>query len=144
MILELFQTQFGIPHPEEEPIFPAGTPESRNATLHIPHLSKPNAWIDVYYPVMNTPLNHSVEILDEDGQAVWTAPLEEVADDRDPDAGKYHEAVPAFHGLSRSGEVKGKLVYANYGRQEDYKALVDQGELAKLAVALMRWADAIA
>ena len=36
-------------------------------------------------------------------------------------------------GLSRGGEVKGKLIYANYGRQEDYKALVESGESLPLA-----------
>ena len=126
--LELLQTQFGVPTPDDEPIFSAGTAPSRNATLSIPKLNAPTAWIDVYYPVMNTPLNHSVEIIGDDGLPVWTAQLEEVADDKDPDAGKYFDAVPAFHGLSRSGEVKGKLVYANYGRQEDYKELTDKGK----------------
>lgn len=110
-----------------QPIYSAGTAESRNATLSIPTLDKPTAWIDVYYPVLNTPLNHSVEILDEDGKPFWSAPLEEDADETDPDAGKYIDSVPAFHGLSQSGEVKGKLVFANYGRQEDYQALVKQG-----------------
>ena len=128
--LALLQREFGAVSPSganSEPIYSAGTAESRNATLSIPSLTAPTAWIDVYYPVMNTPLDRSVQILDEDGTAVWTAPLEEVADDRDPDAGQYSEAVPTFHGLSPSGEVKGQLVFANYGRQQDYKALVDRG-----------------
>lgn len=125
--LSLLQTELGAVAPESEPIYSAGTAESRNATLSIPHLNAPTAWIDVYYPVMNTPLNHSVTILGEDGLPVWIAPLEEVADETDPEAGKYFEAVPTFHGLSASGEVTGKLLYANYGRQEDYKALIEKG-----------------
>ena len=126
--LALLQAELGVAAPESEPIFSAGTPASRNATLGITKLDAPTAWIDVYYPVMNTPLNHSVAILGEDGLPVWDAPLEEVADDTDPEAGKYYEAVTTFHGLSRSGEVKGKIVYAGYGRQQDYKALVEQGK----------------
>lgn len=136
--LALLQRELGAVAPtgsDSQPIYSAGTIESRNATLSIPSLSAPTAWIDVYYPVMNTPLNHSVEILDQDGKVVWTAPLEEVADEKDPDAGKYFDAVPTFHGLSRSGDVKGKLVYANYGRQEDYKALVKEGEHGGLVLA---------
>lgn len=125
--LALLQTELGVAVPEDEPIYSAGTKESREATLSIPTLKTPTAWIDVYYPVMNTPLNHSVEIIGDDGLAVWSAPLEEVADFTDPEAGKYADAVPAFHGLSKSGEVTGKLVYANYGTQEDYKALIAKG-----------------
>ena len=125
--LELLQNAFGIPKPDDKPVFSAGTASSRNATLGISELDKPSAWIDVYYPVMNTPLNHSVEILDEEGKVFWSAPLEEQADETDPDAGKYVNEITTFHGLSKSGEVKGKLVFANYGRQEDYEALVKKG-----------------
>ncbi|THH30685.1 hypothetical protein EUX98_g3498 [Antrodiella citrinella] len=130
--LALLQSELGAVSPaplapSSEPIFSAGTQESRNATLSISKLNKPTAWIDVYYPVMNTPLDHSVEILAEDGSVAWKAALEEVAEPQDPDAHKYAEAVTTWHGLSRGGEVKGKLVYANYGRQEDYKALIDSG-----------------
>ena len=124
----LLQQELGAAAPSiGQPIYSAGTVESRNATLSIPTLNKPTAWIDVYYPVLNTPLNHSVEILNEHGDAVWSAPLEEEADETDPDAAKYLNSVPTFHGLSRSGSVKGKLVFANYGRQEDYQALLEQG-----------------
>ncbi|EMD40935.1 hypothetical protein CERSUDRAFT_71180 [Gelatoporia subvermispora B] len=125
--LELFQTELGAVAPESPPIYSAGTVESQNATLSIPSLHTPTAWIDVYYPVMNTALDRSIQILDDDGNAVWTAELEEVADDTDPDAGKYYDAVPAWHGLSKGGEAKGKLVYANYGRQEDYDDLEAKG-----------------
>ena len=125
--LRLLQTELGAGTPGSVPIFSAGTPESRNATLGITKLTKPTAWIDTYYPVMNTPLDHSLEILDDDGKVVWKAELEEVADETDPEAGKYFDAVTTWHGLSRGGSAKGKLVYANYGKKEDYDALVAQG-----------------
>ena len=32
-----------------------------------------------------------------------------------------------WHGISRGGEAQGKLVYAHYGRKEDYDALVEAG-----------------
>ena len=140
--LALVQTHFGAVAPAadgREPIYPAGSAASRNATLSIPHLDAPTAWIDVYYPVMNTPLNHSVAILGADGAPVWAAPLEEVADATDPEAGRYVDAVPVFHGLSRSGEVAGRLVYANYGRQEDYRALLAQGVDLTGAIVLVRY-----
>lgn len=137
--LALLQAELGAVAPESEPIYSAGSSESRNATLSIPHLNAPTAWIDVYYPVMNTPVNHSVSILGDDGLPVWAAPLEEVADDTDPEAGKYFASVPTFHGLSASGEVTGKLIYANYGRQEDYKALVAKGVDFTGAIVIVRY-----
>lgn len=126
-ILELFQTQFAISVPEEEPIFPAGTTKSRRATLDIPRLKAPQAWIDVYYPIMNTPLDRSLAVLDADGSVAWTADIEEDGDSLDHDAAKYRTAVPTFHGFSKDGEVEGELIYAGYGTKEDYDALEAAG-----------------
>ncbi|KAI0775950.1 Zn-dependent exopeptidase [Trametes elegans] len=138
--LKLLQTEFGItPPPSALPIYSAGTPESRNATLGITQLKRPTAWIDTYYPVMNTPLDHSLQILGEDGNPVWTAELEEVADFTDPEAGKYYDAVTAWHGLSRGGSAQGKLVYANYGRKEDYDELFEAGVDLNGAIVLARY-----
>ncbi|KAJ7484085.1 Zn-dependent exopeptidase [Mycena galericulata] len=124
--LSLLETEFGIASAAEEPIFEAGSTESRHATNSIPHTHKPKAWIDVYYPVMNTPLDRSLQVVGADGEVVWEAELEEVADETDPEAGEYYNAVPTFHGLSAPGDVQGKLVYANYGRKEDYDDLVEK------------------
>ena len=90
---------------------------------------KPTAWISTYYPVLNFPLNHSLEILGEDGYPIWTAELEEVSDGTDPEATEYATAIPAWHGFSCGGEAQGKLVYASYGQKEDYDALVETGML---------------
>lgn len=126
-ILNLFQTHFGIPIPDTTPIFPAGSPESQKATLDIPSLTSPKAWIDVYYPILNTPRDRSLEVLDESGEVDWSADVVEDGDSRDHDASEYRDYVPAWHGLSKGGEAIGELVYANYGRQEDYAALVALG-----------------
>lgn len=128
--LHLLQKELHISPSVKEPVFKAGTEESRNATLNIPLLTKPVAWVDTYFPVLNAPVNHSLEILDDaEDNAIWKAQLEEAADDGlDPDAQKYAEAVPAFHGLSRGGMVQGKLVYVNYGRKEDFESLEERGE----------------
>ncbi|KAL5527109.1 hypothetical protein ACEPAG_5900 [Sanghuangporus baumii] len=126
-ILELFQTQFAISVPKEEPIFPAGTSESRRATLDIPRVKEPQAWIDIYYPIMNTPLDRSLDILDADDSVSWSADLEEDGDPLDHDAAKYRTAVPTFHGFSKDGEVEGELIFADYGRKEDYDALEAAG-----------------
>ncbi|TFK55577.1 Zn-dependent exopeptidase [Heliocybe sulcata] len=139
VILELFQTEFGIPPPSEEPIYSAGTRESRHATLDIAHYKKPKAWIDVYYPVMNTPLDRSLQILDSNGESVWDADLVEDGDEGDPEAAKYKDSVPTFHGLSRGGDVEGQLVYANYGTKEDYDELVAKGVNLTGKIVLTRY-----
>jgi N-acetylated-alpha-linked acidic dipeptidase len=129
--LSLLQTELGIDPPASDsplPIFPAGSHESRAATLSIPYTKSPRAWIDVYYPMLNLPLDRSLHILGEDGEPVWTADLEEHSDETDPEAAKFASAISAFHGLSKGGEVEGKLVYANHGNQEDYDELVAKGE----------------
>ncbi|EIN10533.1 Zn-dependent exopeptidase [Punctularia strigosozonata HHB-11173 SS5] len=126
-ILELFQTEFGVEAPSKLPVFSAGTSESRNATLHITSSSRPNAWIDKYYPVMNTPLDRSLQILGKDGSVEWNADLVEDGDPRDPEAGEYRDYVPTFHGLSKDGDVEGKLIYGNYCTREDYQELESKG-----------------
>lgn len=86
-------------------MFDAGTPESRNATLGIAGLTKPTAWIDTYYPLLDTPRERKLEILREDGSIAWSADLEEKEDDLD-EAAKYAKAVGAWHAFSKHGDVK--------------------------------------
>ena len=88
---------------------------------------------------MNTPLNHSLDILDESGNVVWTAQLEEDGDPLDEDAANARLAVPVFHGLSKDGNVTGNLFYANYGRQEDYDEVERLGVNITGKIALVRY-----
>lgn len=119
-MLELFQSQFNIPAPSVEPIFPAGSSESRNATLLLTSrdTTKPSAWIDIYYPVLDTAVEVGLQILGDEGKPVWIADLSEDGDPLDEDAHEYKDSVLAWHGLSKDGEVEGQLVYANYGTKE--------------------------
>ncbi|KIJ69966.1 hypothetical protein HYDPIDRAFT_78885, partial [Hydnomerulius pinastri MD-312] len=92
-------------------------------------LNHPSAWIDVYYPVMNTGNADgiSLEILGSDGRPVWTADLLEDGDPGDETAAKYKHAIAPFHGLSAAGEVTGQIIYANYGTKDDYDKLTAVG-----------------
>lgn len=112
--LQLLETELGIQPPSTQPIFAAGSHESQHATLSISKTYEPRAWIDTYYPVMNTPLERTLQIVDKNGSVIWQADLIETADETDPEAAKYFDAVPIFHGLSRGGDVTGKLVDGNY------------------------------
>ena len=129
-VLSFFRNEFGISSSLVEPIFDAGSSESRHATLSTTsELKSPNAWIDVYYPVMNTGNADgiSLQILAEDGQSIWTADLLEDGDPGDETAARYRDTVPPWHGLSAAGEAAGRLVYANYGTKDDYDKLVAMG-----------------
>lgn len=44
-----------------------------------------------------------------------------------------------FHGHSKSGNVTGPLVYANYGSQDDFKRLADSGISVEGAIVLVRY-----
>ncbi|EAL92516.1 glutamate carboxypeptidase Tre2, putative [Aspergillus fumigatus Af293] len=68
-----------------------------------------------------------VAIVDPPGMA-WEAALEEK-----------NEQTMVFHGHSKSGNVTGHLVYANYGSREDFQLLADQGIDMKGAIALVRY-----
>ena len=58
----------------------------------------------------------------------WEAHIEEM-----------QEETLVFHGHSKSGEVTGPLVYANFGSDEDFQTLKDHGISVKGAVVLARY-----
>ncbi|KAI8629164.1 Zn-dependent exopeptidase [Xylariaceae sp. FL1651] len=94
--------------------------------------------VDEYYVYLNYPKKggRAVQIMSRDGKkAVWTAALEELEVGGET-AGRQ---TYAFHGHSKSGDVKGPLIYANYGSRDDFKRLADKGIDTKGAVALVRY-----
>ncbi|KAF9452414.1 Zn-dependent exopeptidase [Macrolepiota fuliginosa MF-IS2] len=130
--LRLYSLGCGVPLPLSlrQSTLAIGTKESREATLklttkHAP--KRPTAWIDVYYPVLDTGLDRNLSIINDAGLVEWKADLDEDGDPRDVEAHKYRTAVPTWHGFSRAGDVTGELIYANYGTQEDYAELVAVG-----------------
>lgn len=94
--------------------------------------------VDEYYVYVNYPRKdgRTVQIMDDKGEkAIWTAKLEE--EERGGEtAGRQ---TYAFHGHSKSGDVKGPLIYANYGSREDFKRLKDKGVDTNGAIALVRY-----
>ncbi|KAI1460520.1 Zn-dependent exopeptidase [Annulohypoxylon moriforme] len=94
--------------------------------------------VDEYQVYLNYPIpgGRAVQIMSEDGkEAAWTAALEE-KEVGEETAG--HQTL-VFHGHSKSGDVKGPLIYANYGSREDFKMLADKGIDTKGAIALVRY-----
>ena len=66
-------------------------------------------------------------------ELAWVATLEE--EPAYPD----REQTLVFHGHSRSGNVTGPLIYANYGSREDFKRLQDSGISLDGAIAIVRY-----
>ena len=88
---------------------------------------------DVYlnYPKKD---GRRVAIIEPQG-LVWEAKIEEELAYTDPP----QEQTMVFHGYSRSGNVTGPVIYANYGSREDFKTLSDSGIDMKGAIALVRY-----
>ena len=51
------------------------------------------------------------------------------------------DAWPAFHGYAASGAAEAQVVYANYGRPEDFKALDNLGIDVKNKIVLVRYGE---
>lgn len=94
--------------------------------------------VDEYYVYLNYPKEggRAVEIMSEDGkEAKWKAALEE----NEVGGETAGRQTLVFHGHSKSGDVRGPLIYANYGSREDFKRLSDKGIDTKGAIALVRY-----
>lgn len=97
------------------------------------HVEKEEFFVYMNYPTKD---GRAVQIMDKKGEkATWTAKLDE--DERGEETAGHQ--TWAFHGLSKSGDVKGPLVYANYGSRDDFKMLKDTGIKTKGAIALVRY-----
>ncbi len=76
-----------------------------------------------YKAWLNLPVAVSVQATDAQGKTLMTGPSKEhVEGDPFQDDPR---VLPAFNGSSPSGDVTGEVVYANYGRPEDFKKLED-------------------
>ncbi|KAK7005957.1 Zn-dependent exopeptidase [Favolaschia claudopus] len=146
-MLEFFQEEFEISPSSEEAVFPAGSKESRWATLGLTSplfgLRVPTTWVDEYYPIMDTGREQRLEILDKRGSPVWTAELVEDGDPLDADAHRHRDSVPTWHGASGDGDARGQLVYANYGTQSDYAELVAAGVDLTGKIVLTRYGNVL-
>ncbi len=77
-----------------------------------------------YRVLLNQPRKVSFEATTDDGAALVSGPAREhVANDEFQDDAR---VMMPFNGSSGSGDVTGEVVYANYGRLEDFDALAAQ------------------
>ncbi|KAJ1896486.1 Vacuolar protein sorting-associated protein 70 [Kickxella alabastrina] len=92
-----------------------------------------------YFPWLNYPVDQRVTLFNETTQGiVFEAGLKEDVVPGDP-LSEDPNNLPAFHGYSADGNVTGQLVYANYGRLEDFKALKAAGISVVDKIVLVRY-----
>ena len=84
------------------------------------------------------PKEVKVQAYDADGKLLMTGPVPEHVDGNEPFQND-PRVTPAFNGSSPSGDVTGEVVYANYGRPEDFQKLKDLGIDLKGKIILVRY-----
>ena len=86
---------------------------------------------------LNLPVEAKVEATGADGKTLMTGPTpEHVSKDSFQDDPR---VVMAFNGSSPSGDITADVVYANYGRPEDFQKLADTGIDVKGKIVLVRY-----
>ncbi|ORE09673.1 Zn-dependent exopeptidase [Rhizopus microsporus var. microsporus] len=102
----------------------------------------PDSKIVTYYPLLNYPVSRRLEIVSGPEELRYVAKLKEDRIEEDPSS-ENPDIVPLFHGYSKNGTARGPVVYANYGRLEDFQFLVDQGVQVNGSIALVRYGPTV-
>ncbi len=118
----------------------AGSKEDHVTALYVAEKFKAaglDTSIVTYKAWLNLPGEIHVTATDATGKVLMTGPTREHVDgdpfDNDP------RVVMPFNGSSPSGDVTAEVVYANYGRPEDFKKLDDLGISVKGKIVLVRY-----
>jgi N-acetylated-alpha-linked acidic dipeptidase len=118
----------------------AGTPADRKTAEFVRDKLREWGWdaeLAEYKVLLNYPIPASVklEVVRPEPVAldVTEKPHAADKDSTSPDA------WPAFHGYGVSGDVTGQVVYANYGRPEDFAALERLGVAVEGKIVLVRY-----
>ena len=117
----------------------AGTPEDRKTAEYVAERFREaglETRIDEYKVWMSYPAEISVTATAPADLHMQGPSKERVSDDPFQDD---PHIVTAFNGGSPSGDVEGEIVYANYGRPEDFKKLKDMGIDVKGKIAVVRY-----
>jgi N-acetylated-alpha-linked acidic dipeptidase len=119
----------------------AGSPEDRRTAEYVLDRYKAaglDAMIQPYKVWMGLPLDVRVDLVAPAGVTMHGPSPEHVEDDpfqKDP------RILPAFNEYSASGDVTADVVYANYGRAEDFRKLKEMGIDVKGKIVICRYGD---
>ncbi|MBO45748.1 MAG: hypothetical protein CMJ96_02520 [Planctomycetes bacterium] len=117
----------------------AGSPGSKKATEYVASVFE-EAGLDVERAT------YSVYLPRQTAQGLWLIQangrhlpldLEEHGFPQDPQS--HRGTVPPMHGSTGAGNVRGRLIFAGFGREEDFKFLKDQGIRTDGTIALIRY-----
>ncbi|HEY1091270.1 MAG TPA: PA domain-containing protein, partial [Burkholderiaceae bacterium] len=95
-----------------------------------------DAQIETFHVLFPTP---KTRLLEMTGPTRFTAKLDEPAEAKDPTSAQKSEQLPTYNAYSIDGDVRGPLVFVNYGRQEDYDELEKHGISVKGAIVIARY-----
>lgn len=110
----------------------AGTAENFATAEYVLSSFKKYGSSDAYYRDYNVlltyPLSRSLILMrSPGGETIRRFHLRERDVKGDPYSSRSYKAIPGFHAYSPSGMAVAEVVYANYGRSEDFKALKRMG-----------------
>src|SRR5258708_39648344 len=95
-----------------------------------------DAHIETFWVLYPTPISESLELA---GLKPFKATLQEPPIQGDSSATASDPALPAYVDYQGDGDVRGNLVYVNYGMQEDYKTLQRLGVSVKDKIVIARY-----
>ena len=119
----------------------AGSPEDRRTAEYVLSQYRAaglDASIQEYKVWMGLPLDIRVDIVEPADVVMHGPSPERVSEDpfqKDP------RILPAFNEYSASGDVTAEVVYANYGRPQDFKKLRDMGVDLKGKIVIVRYGE---
>jgi N-acetylated-alpha-linked acidic dipeptidase len=119
----------------------AGSPEDRRTAEYVlqQYLAAGlDASIQPYKVWMSLPLDIRVDVVAPDNVVMHGPSPERVSDDPFQ---KDARILPAFNEYSPSGDVTADVVYANYGRAEDFKKLKEMGIDVKSKLVIVRYGE---
>jgi N-acetylated-alpha-linked acidic dipeptidase len=117
----------------------AGSPEDKATAEYVLQKYKEaglDAYIQEYKVWMNMPAEIHVDLVAPEGVVMHGPTREHVSDDPYQDDPR---VVTPYNAFSPSGDVTADVVYANYGRPEDFKKLKEMGVDLKGKIAIVRY-----
>ncbi len=116
----------------------AGTPADYETAVFVRDKLRSWGWtadLVEYECLINYPIKVSIDLVRPTATAlpIMEAPLPADKDSASP------EAFPAFHGYGASGNATAQVVYANYGRPEDFESLEKLGVDVRGKIVLVRY-----
>src|SRR5262245_22696436 len=118
----------------------AGTPQGLRAAEYVRDRQKEfglDPQMIRYEVLINLPKSASLKMTLPEPRDIG---LREAGVLRDKDSFS-RDVFPAFHGFGASGRASGQIVYANYGRKEDFEKLEEIGVSVKGRVVIVRYGE---